>query len=422
MIPSTDSLVKVDKASKKYCRNLKKSLWYGMRDVASELLPIRSSRSKAENSAGSLRPGEFWANKDISFELRRGECLGLIGHNGAGKTTLLKMLNGLIKPDSGSIEIRGRVGALIALGAGFSPVLTGRENIYVNASILGLSKAETDAKLQDILDFADIGEFVDAPVQSYSSGMAVRLGFAVASALSPDILLLDEVLAVGDVAFQAKCFNKLADMRREGVPFILVSHNMHQIARYCDKVIFMKKGQIEFAGDAEEGISRFLADMNQSAHTDSKGPDWSVVNGSGKVVFTAARFLDKKGNQIESIQAGQPLTFEVSFECRETPVVDPVLDVVIRCSGETVFQATNRSANQPLGSLPPRGKLLLRFDSIPMNSAPLDFYFCLLDGVSRELFDWKRDLRLPVIADSSQTGTIRLKPKWSIDHRPESLI
>src|SRR5206468_4283587 len=195
-------LVHVEHVSRRFCRNLRRSLWYGIQDIARDLNPFGRNSS---GGSSSLRKDEFWAVNDVSFELRRGECLGLIGRNGAGKTTLLKMLNGLIKPDCGCIEIRGRVGALIALGAGFNPILTGRENIYVNGAVLGLTKREIDEKIEEIIDFAEIREFIDSPVQSYSSGMQVRLGFAMASSLNPDILLLDEVLAVGDMGFQAKC-------------------------------------------------------------------------------------------------------------------------------------------------------------------------------------------------------------------------
>ncbi len=187
---SSDVLIHVEDVSKKFCRNLRRSLWYGLQDTAADLL------GRGESSA-SLRPEEFWAVDDVSFSLKRGECLGLVGRNGAGKTTLLKMLNGLIKPDKGRIEIRGRVGALIALGAGFNPILTGRENVYVNGAVLGLSKREISERIDEIIDFAEIGDFIEAPVQSYSSGMQVRLGFAVATAMKPDVLLLDEVLAVG---------------------------------------------------------------------------------------------------------------------------------------------------------------------------------------------------------------------------------
>jgi lipopolysaccharide transport system ATP-binding protein len=287
-------LVKVDGVSKKFCRDLKKSLWYGMKDVASELLPfgkqksgIRDQRSanssssltsdlRLPTSGDALRPGEFWANKDISFELRRGECLGLIGRNGAGKTTLLKMLNGLIKPDAGSIEMRGRVGALIALGAGFNPILTGRENIYVNGSILGLTKEEIDAKIDEIIDFAEIREFIDAPVQSYSSGMQVRLGFAVATAMDPDVLILDEVLAVGDAAFRAKCYNRIVSLRKLAA-VIFVSHNMEQIGRICDRVLLLSKSQQVYDGDVGEGIYQYESLNEQGNETEksflSFGPD-----------------------------------------------------------------------------------------------------------------------------------------------------
>ena len=256
MSQDNEILVKVEGVSKKFCRDLKKSLWYGMCDVASELLPIQNSKFKIQNSEDALRPGEFWANKDISFELRRGECLGLIGRNGAGKTTLLKMLNGLIKPDEGSIEMRGRVGALIALGAGFNPILTGRENVYVNGSILGLTKEEIDARIEEIIEFAEIRDFIDSPVQSYSSGMQVRLGFAVATALDPDILILDEVLAVGDAAFRAKCYNRISQIQKSAA-VIFVSHNMQQVARICDCIVTMEKGKSTFFKDIEKGVEHY---------------------------------------------------------------------------------------------------------------------------------------------------------------------
>ncbi|MDP3817157.1 ABC transporter ATP-binding protein, partial [Pseudomonas sp.] len=199
----SEALVKVDGVSKKFCRSLKRSLWYGMQDLGSELI------GNPHGGGGDLRKDEFWAIKDVSFELKRGECLGLIGRNGAGKTTLLRMLNGLIKPDQGRIEMRGRVAALIALGAGFNPILTGRENIYVNASVLGLRKREIDEKFEEIVEFAELGEVIDAPVQSYSSGMSVRLGFSIAVRMDPDVLIVDEVLAVGDMGFRSKCYNEI---------------------------------------------------------------------------------------------------------------------------------------------------------------------------------------------------------------------
>jgi lipopolysaccharide transport system ATP-binding protein len=260
-------LVKVHRVSKKFCRDLKKSLWYGAKDVVNELNPFGKSRTSEYSRTETLRPAEFWANKDISFELRRGECLGLIGRNGAGKTTLLKMLNGLIKPDTGSIEMKGRVGALIALGAGFNPILTGRENILVNGSILGLNKNEISEKIEGIIDFAEIREFIDAPVQSYSSGMQVRLGFAVATALNPDILILDEVLAVGDAAFRAKCYARLSEIAANAA-IIFVSHNMEQVGQICNKAVVMKSGILVYCGNAIEGIEKYnIINSNNSIAT-----------------------------------------------------------------------------------------------------------------------------------------------------------
>jgi homopolymeric O-antigen transport system ATP-binding protein len=245
---SGDVLVRVDNVSKKFCRNLKRSLWYGLKDTAADIF--------GGSSSDRLRADEFWAVENVSLELIRGECLGLIGRNGAGKTTLLKMLNGLIKPDTGRIELAGRVGALISLGAGFNPILTGRENIYVNGSVLGLTKREIDSKFPEIVEFAEIGEFIDTPVQSYSAGMQVRLGFAVATAIRPDVLLLDEVLAVGDVAFRAKCYERLAQIR-DRAAFVLVSHDTDQIARVCSKVLVLEHGCARYLGDVGDGIRTY---------------------------------------------------------------------------------------------------------------------------------------------------------------------
>ena len=278
-------LIRVENVSKKFCRNLKKSLWYGVQDIAAELNPfMRKSKRRANRDSLSgelpvavnelsdrvneeqfdntspLRDEEFWGVKNVSFELRRGECLGLIGRNGAGKTTLLKMLNGLIKPDFGRITMRGRVGALIALGAGFNPILTGRENIYINGAILGLSKLEIDEKLDDIIEFADIHEFIDAPVQSYSSGMQTRLGFAVATALNPDILLLDEVLAVGDIGFRMKCFERIGRLISRAC-VIFVSHEWSQVRRICDRCLYLKFGSSVHLGSTEQVLNRYLEDQ-----------------------------------------------------------------------------------------------------------------------------------------------------------------
>ncbi|OBX23240.1 MULTISPECIES: ABC transporter ATP-binding protein [Bizionia] len=253
-------LVKVEGLSKKFCKDLKTSLWYGVKDLISGV--------RGSNLERTLRPKEFWAVTDINFELRRGECLGLIGHNGAGKSTLLKILNGLINPDAGTVTIKGRVGALIELGAGFNPILSGRENIYNNGAILGFSRKEIDSKLDEIIAFAELEEFIDMPVQHYSSGMKVRLGFAVAAQMEPDVLIIDEVLAVGDLGFVLKCF-KTIDAILPRTAVIFVSHNMPMVSRICNTIILLEKGVSKFQGTDVSGIideyyNRFLTDEGES--------------------------------------------------------------------------------------------------------------------------------------------------------------
>lgn len=263
----TEILVHAEHVSKKFCRSLKRSLWYGVLDILSQLGPFARQGAALIGSSGSCRPtlraNEFWAVDDVSFELRRGECLGLIGPNGAGKTTLLKLLNGLIKPDQGRITMRGRVGALIALGAGFNPILTGRENIYVNGAVLGLTRREITSKLEDIIDFAEIGEFIDAPVQTYSSGMQVRLGFSVAANLiQPDVLILDEVLAVGDAAFRAKCERRLGELMKSSA-VIVVSHMALHIRRLCDRVLWLDHGKEKGCGPTHVVLTEYERSLPQ---------------------------------------------------------------------------------------------------------------------------------------------------------------
>src|SRR5690554_5946838 len=250
---SDERLVHVEGVAKKFCRDLKTSLWYGVQDLGAEFI------GKKKEDDIQLRNKEFWAVKDINFELRRGECLGLIGRNGAGKSTLLKMLNGLIKPDKGRIEMYGRIGALIELGSGFNPILTGRENIYNNGSVLGLNKREIDGLLEEIIDFSEMEKFIDTPVQYYSSGMKVRLGFSVAAHMKPDVLILDEVLAVGDSGFKIKSFNKINEIMRNAA-VIFVSHSMPHIANITNKVLLMENGVVDFYGEnITDGIERYFA-------------------------------------------------------------------------------------------------------------------------------------------------------------------
>jgi lipopolysaccharide transport system ATP-binding protein len=376
MSNDNEILVKVDGVSKKFCRDLKKSLWYGMCDVASELLPIQNSKSKIQNSGDALRPGEFWANKDISFELRRGECLGLIGRNGAGKTTLLKMLNGLIKPDEGTIEMRGRVGALIALGAGFNPILTGRENVYVNGSILGLSKQEIDSRIEDIIDFAEIREFIDSPVQSYSSGMQVRLGFAVATALNPDILILDEVLAVGDAAFRAKCYNRIGALQKKAA-VIFVSHSMQQVSQICDRILMLQKGKVRWFGDVPRGVSEYTNENCGNAAEGEKALTITSPIRSADLAFSPAQ-----------LTYGGLLTASLDLELEEAMADCSVRIPFYSAEGLVIAEWNSKRANLRIDL--PVGKSHLEFQIGPLHLGPGTYHlaFVLNDSTGVLLPFW----------------------------------
>jgi len=298
---SDEVLITVEKLSKKYCRTLKKSLWYGLKDIAGEF-----NRRITDNPI--LRPGEFWALKDVSLELRRGECLGLIGANGSGKSTLLKLINGLIKPDRGKISVFGRVGALIELGTGFNPILTGRENIFINGSVLGLTKKEIDAKLDSIIEFSEIAEYIDSPVQNYSSGMKVRLGFAIAAQMEPDILLIDEVLAVGDVGFRSKCFNVIDKFSKKAA-VIFISHQMAHVARICSELIVLNKGKSIYQGkNIPAGIESYYSQFIGSR---------SSISGSGRATIHDIKIFSDPEHEcteeIVKINYLNDLSIELSF-------------------------------------------------------------------------------------------------------------
>jgi len=244
------AILDVSNVTKVYCRNLKRAMRYGLYDLGREVLGQGKDREP-----GKLRPGEFLSVKDANFTIGPGECVAMIGPNGAGKSTMLKMINGLIKPDMGRIQIRGKIGALIELGTGFNPVLSGRENIYINAAVLGMSKRQVDEVFDRIVDFAELPHVIDAPVKTYSSGMRVRLGFSVAANLRPQLLLIDEVLAVGDVGFRMKCFKHLRTLVANGVSIILVTHAVGMLQRVATRSIVFNRGRIVHDGELEAGCA-----------------------------------------------------------------------------------------------------------------------------------------------------------------------
>ena len=282
---------------KKFCRSLHRSLRYGIADIFGEFACREDDRLE-------LREAEFWALDGIDLTVRMGEVVGLIGSNGAGKSTLLKLIHGLIRPDGGEIQVNGQVRALIELGAGFDPVLTGRENVYVNGAILGLKKAEVDELWDDIESFADIGDFIDAPVQGYSSGMRARLGFAVMAQLEPDVMLIDEVLAVGDMAFQEKCMRRIDTLRQSDKAIVFVTHSLYQVEALCSKALWLDRGRVVQFGPAGDVVRAYLDRQERAAIAEAadKGERFSGVATDATRAYLDAR---DEANAAEEEQEAQ---------------------------------------------------------------------------------------------------------------------
>ena len=314
------SAISVRGLSKKFGLSLSQSMRYGLIDNSKRLIGIQPKTNL-------LRSGEFWALKNISFELKKGEALGIMGVNGCGKTTLLRILNGVFAPDEGEAVIRGRVGAMIAAGAGFAPTLSGRENIQINGALLGMSPYEIDSVIDEIIDFSEIGQFIDMPVKNYSSGMTIRLGFAISVFSSPDVLLMDEILAVGDINFQKKCFNYILKLKKSGTSVILVSHSQGAIWSVCDRGIFLNNGEILLDGSVEDLVRAYddqnAIEASKSAvklSTENLPSDYGhSKGGSGEVKDVKVRLtqvgLDVKENQIGF---GDSFEINVNFTLSET--------------------------------------------------------------------------------------------------------
>jgi len=265
--------------------------------------------------------GEFWALRDVSFEVRRGECLGIIGPNGAGKSTTLKILSGIMRQTRGEVNVNGRLAALIEVGAGFHPDLTGRENVYLNGSIMGLKQAEIDAKFDQIVDFSGVAEFIDTPLKRYSSGMQVRLGFSVAAHLDPEILLIDEVLSVGDMAFRSKCSERMEQLKNSEIPIVFVSHNLHQVSYLCSRTIVLAGGKVVYSGDTDEAIDVYrasvVADNTQGAKT-----------GTGEIEIESFDILGGDRGHCCDFETGNTVVFRFHYSAQER-VYAPVFDVDI---------------------------------------------------------------------------------------------
>ena len=406
---TNDTVIKVENVSKKYCRELKHTMLYGIQDIAKNAIGL-SSRSER------LRDGEFWALDAVSFEVKKGETLGIIGANGSGKTTLLKLLNGIFMPDKGRIEISGKVGALIEVGAGFHPMLTGRENIYVNGAILGMSKKEIDKKFDDIVNFADIGDFIDSPVKHYSSGMYVRLGFAVAVHCEPDILLIDEVLAVGDEGFRRKCMSKLNEFKGAEKAIVLVSHSMELIQGFCNRAAWVDAGVIKDIGTSANVIDNYLrhvVDIRQTA--EKRGRRW----GNRDAEITDIRLFDSEGKEVEIIESGDKTLIAVQVRFKKN-AENPIFGLLLRNSeGAWVYGTNTMWHDMKFGTFHAGEEVTVTFRQrmyLVADVYYVDPSIAYSDGITS--YDWQENaLRFSVTSSKRVVGISNLDSSISVQRK-----
>ncbi len=313
-----DIAIHLERISKQYHVGRKREQYKTLRDTLTNALvsPFSGVRKLLRGQAvGTAKLNEtIWALKDVSFEIKCGEVVGIIGRNGAGKSTLLKILSRITEPTTGFAKIYGRVGSLLEVGTGFHPELTGRENIYLNGAILGMKKAEIEQKFDEIVAFAEVEKFIDTPVKHYSSGMYLRLAFAVAAHLEPEILLVDEVLAVGDAAFQRKCLGKMGEVAKEGRTVLFVSHNMAAIENLCDTAIVLNNGRLVCKKEVKSAIRTYLEQIATNM-TLGLGEAQLYRTGNRQIIFTHFHIEDTTGNKIGIVQSGQDIVLVFSFAC-----------------------------------------------------------------------------------------------------------
>lgn len=348
----SDIAIRAEQVSKKFARSLKRAMTYGLIDIARAALIPHRFRSdgfdaRLADSTGrnpldaplksepqplpALRPTEFWALQNVSFELKKGECLGVVGHNGAGKSTLLSILCGIYGPTRGRVLVHGRLQALIALGAGFHPMLSGRENIYLSAAIYGMRGREIDRIYSQVVDFSELHDFIDMPIKNYSSGMLVRLGFSAAIHLQPDILIVDEVLAVGDYAFRLKCNERMSGIVNSGIPIILVSHVPQTIEVMASTVMWLDHGQVREQGDTKPVMERYQAFMRAQA---GKRPQTAAPSAQtlSPILIRRVELLDDSGRPRDAFAWNETIVFRVHYACKES-VVNPYIGINVKKGG-----------------------------------------------------------------------------------------
>jgi len=350
-----------------------------------------------------------WALKDIELEIERGDVVGIIGRNGAGKSTLLKILSRITEPTTGRVELFGRVASLLEVGTGFHPELTGRENIFLNGSLLGMTHKEIAAKFDEIVAFAEVEKFIDTPVKRYSSGMYVRLAFAVAAHLEPEILIVDEVLAVGDAAFQKKCLGRMQDVARLGRTVLFVSHNMAAVSALCSKAMVLWQGEVQYKlGPVQDAVQNYLSQVSEmtkvhlAARTDRQG--------SGKIRITDFRAFDSRGNEVDYLSAGQEIDFRVFYSSNVDRVEGITVAIGITSNvGTFVSMLSNDLTGQLFQTSTREGYFTCKIRKLPL--APGNYTINLIVRSNEVIQDWIQEATTIVVEPGDFYGTGRMPPQ-----------
>jgi ABC-type polysaccharide/polyol phosphate transport system ATPase subunit len=371
-----------------------------------KVYPRESRRLKdAIVARGRSRPTEVVALRDVSFRVEPGSAVGLVGRNGSGKTTLLRLISGIIKPTSGHVEVGGRIGSLLELGAGFHPDLTGRENVFLNGSIHGLKRAYVREQLDEIVAFAGLEEFIDLPVRTYSSGMYMRLGFAIAAHIDADVLLLDEVFAVGDEQFQRKCFGKIFEFKQRGGTIVFVSHDASAVERLCDRAILLSGGAVAFDGRTHDAIVRYrqlLAGDRDPAERGAGLKEW----GSGEARIEDVELLGPEGEPRTQFLAGESLTLRFRVVA-ERPVRPLRVSFELRDSSGLLVAGSGYSLEDP-------GGVRFDVDSLPLADGRFHLRLGLSDDSGEQLYHWLDEaLTFVVYPGGEARGVVRLEGRWS---------
>lgn len=414
--PVTAPAIIVDDVAKKF------KLFSDRRTNLKEAVTQRKRRTRYE---------EFWAVDGVSLQIPQGSTFGLVGHNGSGKSTLLKLIAGIHRPTRGTITATGRISALLELGAGFHPELSGRENIYLNGAILGMSRKRIDAAMDEIVDFSGLDQFIDVPVKVYSSGMYVRLGFAIAVTLDPEILVIDEIIAVGDEEFQRRCFDHLHKLRRRGVTIVFVTHSMGLVQQLCDGAAWLEHGKLKLIGTASEVVDAYMAEVNaaESERLNQKKPVEAEETsgavhsrGTGEVTIDSVELVDAWGQVRQTAQTGSATTIRLRYSCPK-PVNDVVFGLsIVHETGMEIAGPNTKQSGLPPFAISEGGYIDYVLDPLALNAGKYYVHVAAVDRTLLHVYDYwdhARELTVQPGPGSAPNGLIILDGEW-YQHAPTS--